>query len=184
MDSPFLTYFAEGLAARRFRVVRFEFPYMAKRRSDGVKRPPDKAMVLTNTWRAVISELGAERLVIAGKSMGCRIASLVADDAQVAGLLCLGFPFHATGRPQKRQCGHLSGLRTPTLILQGDRDPFGTRAEVEGYTLSPAIRLHWLRDGEHSFKPRKSSGRTVDDNLFEALEFFAEFVTDVTSAKI
>jgi dienelactone hydrolase len=89
MDTPFMTFFAEGLAKAGYRAVRFEFPYMAARRKTGAKKPPDRQPVLLETWRSVIAEWGSERLVIGGKSMGGRMASLIADDANVQGLVCL-----------------------------------------------------------------------------------------------
>lgn len=176
MDSPFMAAFAEGLAARGLRVARFEFPYMADRRTNGKKRPPNPAPVLLDTWRAAVAELGpAERLVIGGKSMGGRMASMVADECGVRGLVCLGYPFHPPGRPEKPRVEHLRDLRTPCLILQGERDPFGTPDVVAGYTLSPAIRLHWLADGDHGFKPRKASGRTESQNWDAAIAALADF---------
>lgn len=99
MDSAFMAWFAETLAQRGFRVARFEFPYMAKRRRSGKRGPPDKLPVLLETWREVIDSLGRDRLVIGGKSMGGRIASMVADQSQVKGLICLGYPFHPVARP-------------------------------------------------------------------------------------
>ena len=170
MDTPFMAFFAEGLAARGRRVVRFEFPYMAARRQGGRRPPPDRQPMLLATWRAVIAHLGAETLVIGGKSMGGRMASLLADEAGVAGLACLGYPFHPTGKPERLRTGHLATLKTPCLICQGTRDPLGNAEEVAGYTLSPAIRLHWAEDGDHDLKPRKASGRTADQNWSEALD--------------
>jgi predicted alpha/beta-hydrolase family hydrolase len=127
-----------------------------------------------------MSTLGdAARLVIGGKSMGGRIASMVADDAGVAGLVCLGYPFHPPGKPDKLRVEHLRALRTPTLIVQGERDALGHRDEVAGYALSPAIRLHWLADGDHSFKPRKASGRTEAENCEEGAAAVAEFAGDL-----
>lgn len=175
MDSPFMQAMAAGLAKHDFRVIRFEFPYMRQRRAGGGSRPPDKEPALRQAWRDVIDTLGAERVVIGGKSMGGRMASLVADEARVAGLICLGYPFHPTGKPQQLRVEHLRELQTPTLILQGERDPFGSRVEVEGYELSDRIRLHWLVDGDHSFKPRKASGRTERENWDEAIRIAAEF---------
>lgn len=174
MDSPFMEAMAEGLADRGFRVVRFEFPYMAQRRTGG-SRPPDKEPVLRRTWLEVIAELGHQRLIIGGKSMGGRMASLVADEAKVAGLICLGYPFHPTGQPDRLRVEHLKRIETPTLILQGERDPFGTRQEVKAYELSGQIRIHWLTDGDHSFKPRKASGCTEQGNWGEAISAAAEF---------
>jgi predicted alpha/beta-hydrolase family hydrolase len=127
-------------------------------------------------WREVITELAdAPTLLIGGKSMGGRIASMVADDCAVDGLVCLGYPFHPPGAPDKLRTAHLLGLRTPTLVLQGTRDPFGGEDEVPTYGLSSSIRLHWLGDGDHSFKPRVRSGRTLQQNLTEALDATAAF---------
>ncbi len=176
MDSPFLDHFARGLAARGLRVVRFEFPYMQARRN-GRRLPPDRPPVLSDCWREVLTTLGgARQLVIGGKSLGGRIASLVADEVSAGGLVCLGYPFHPPGKPQVLRVEHLRTLATPTLIVQGTRDPLGSREEVVGYSLSPAIRVHWITDGDHSLRPRARSGRTEKQNLAEALEAIAEFV--------
>jgi uncharacterized protein len=175
MRSPFLQAFAEGLAVRGFRVARFEFPYMAGRRA-GRRGPPDPLPVLKQTWLRVIELVGPKGLVIGGKSMGGRIASLVADEAAVRGLVCLGYPFHPTGKPESLRVEHLQTIGTPTLILQGTRDPFGNQEEVRGYQLSSSIRVHWLEDGDHNFKPRARSGRTEQGNWQEALEQMAAFV--------
>jgi len=176
MDSPFMQAFAVGLAERGYRVVRFEFPYMAERRETGVKKPPNRLPVLLETWQAVINELGPENLIIGGKSMGGRIASLIADDMGVRGLVCLGYPFHAPGKePGPNRLEHLENLKTPTLICQGTRDALGGAEEVPGYTLSPAIQVHWLEDGDHGFKPRKKSGLTEDQNWTQAMEAITRF---------
>lgn len=177
MDSPFMAFVAEGLAAHGLRVARFEFPYMAERRASGRKPGPDRPDVLRRAWLDAIGRLGdPTRLVIGGKSMGGRIASLVADEAGVAGLLCLGYPFHPPGRLETLRTAHLAALATPTLIVQGTRDPFGTPDEVAGYALSPAIRLHWIADGDHDLTPRKASGRSREQNWREAVDTAATFV--------
>lgn len=176
MDHPFMTHVAEGIAAAGFRVARFEFPYMAERRRTGRKRPPDRAPVLCAAIDEAADALGPDRLVLAGKSMGGRMASLRADDLGVRGLICLGYPFHAPGKPGNVRADHLAAIRTPTLILQGTRDPFGTADEVAGYALSKKVRVHCLEDGEHSFKPRKASGRTEAQNLDEAVAEAVKFL--------
>ena len=182
MDDPFLETVAQGLAVRGLRVARFEFPYMARRRSEGARRPPDREAVLLETWRDAIAALGGGAgLVIGGKSMGGRMASLVADDSGARGLVCLGYPFHPPGRPERVRTAHLAQLRTPTLIVQGTRDPFGTPAEVAGYRLSPAIRIEWIEDGDHSLAPRRGSGRTRAQNLAAAIAAVAEFVARLPS---
>lgn len=181
MDSPFMAFFAQGLAAAGLRVMRFEFPYMAKRRADGRKRPPDRVEVLLDNWREAIASTGVPigRLVIGGKSMSGRIASMVADEAGVLGLVCLGYPFHPPGKPEATRVTHLADLRTPTLIVQGTRDPLGSQAEVAGYSLSSAIRVHWLADGDHGFVPRVASGRIESDNWQEALTTLTNFVAEL-----
>ena len=176
MDSPFMQAMAEGVAAKGYRVARFEFPYMAKRRDAGQKKPPDRADILLAAWRDVVGRLGADRLAVGGKSLGGRMASMIADGAEVRGLICLGYPFHPPGNPQNLRVEHLSAMRTPTLILQGERDPFGTPPEVSRYDLAPAIRVEWIADGDHSFKPRKSSGRTERQNWQDAIDRVAAFL--------
>ena len=177
MDSPFMAAFAEGLAAGGFRVARFEFPYMTARRETGTKRPPDRAPVLLDSWRQVIETLGREKLVIGGKSMGGRIASMVADDMGVRGLVALGYPFHGPGKPMNPdRLAHLENLKTPALFCQGARDTLGNAEDVAGYALSPAISVHWLEDGDHGFKPRKASGLTEDGNRRSALQAIVSFL--------
>jgi predicted alpha/beta-hydrolase family hydrolase len=176
-DSPFLTTVARDLAAAGVRVVRFDFPYMQGRAAGGRRGPPDREPVLRATWGAVVERLGgASPLVLGGKSLGGRIASLMADELGARGLVCLGYPFHPPGRPERPRTRHLAALRTPTLILQGTRDPFGSPEEVAGYALSPAIRVHWIGDGDHSLKPRVRSGRSEAENLAEAVREILAFL--------
>ena len=181
MDSPFMNSFAEGLARAGHGVARFEFPYMHMRRDDGKRRPPNRAPVLIETWRAVIETLGGGGgLVIGGKSMGGRMAGMIADEAGVRGLVCLGYPFHGPGREATPgRLAPMVALTTPTLIVQGDRDSLGARAEVEGYDLSPAIRIHWSADGDHSLKPRVASGRTEAQNIEEAVAAVVDFLGQI-----
>ena len=177
MDSPFMQAFAEGIAAAGLRAARFEFPYMAERRQNGVKKPPDRGPVLIDAWQVAIEVLGAEKLVIGGKSLGGRIASMVADGMGVRGLVCLGYPFHAPGREaDPLRVRHLNDLNTPTLICQGTRDPFGGRNEIISYRLSPTIRVAWLEDGDHGFKPRKKLGLTERENWDHAIATVVSFV--------
>jgi hypothetical protein len=172
MHSPFLRAVAEGLAEAGIRVVRFEFPYMRARR-----RTPDPAAVLLDAWRAVIERLGGgPRLVLGGKSLGGRMATMIADEVRARGVVCFGYPFHPPGKPSQLRTAHLAALETPTLILQGERDPFGTREEVVGYALSPRIRVEWIPGGDHSFKPLRSSGRSEPQNLALAISLAADFI--------
>ena len=177
MDSPFMNTIARGLADAGLRVVRFEFPYMRARRATGKGGAPDREPVLLQAWRDVIGDLGGgSHVVIGGKSLGGRIASMVADEMGVRGLVCLGYPFHPPGKPERLRVKHLEAMRTPTLILQGARDSFGRPEEVEEYKLAKAIHFVWMKDGDHSFKPRVSSGRTEAQNLGEAITGMIAFV--------
>ncbi|MBX4956062.1 alpha/beta hydrolase family protein [Rhizobium lentis] len=170
MDSASMAATAEALAGVGFRVARFEFAYMAARRT-GARKPPPRAEALNPEYEAAVAALDAGGpLIIGGKSMGGRVASMIADDlhrqGKIAGLLCLGYPFHPPGQPDKLRTGHLKGLATPTLICQGTRDEFGTREEVPGYDLSDRIEILWLEDGDHDLKPRKKiSGFSSADHL-------------------
>jgi uncharacterized protein len=182
MDSPFMEAFAQGLADRGLRAARFEFPYMAMRRTDGKKRPPNPAKVLQETWRTVINEIGAKDLVIGGKSMGGRIASMVAanlesEGAPVSGVVCLGYPFHPPGKPEKLKLRteHLTDIKTPTLICQGTRDTFGNQENAKNFQLSKNVEFCWLEDGDHGFKPRKASGRSEQQNWDQAMDAIKSF---------
>jgi len=88
----------------------------------------------------------------------------------VVGGVCLGYPFHPPGKPDQLRTEHLQCLDVPLLVLQGERDTFGRQEEVNGYALSPNLTVTWITDGDHSLKPRKRSGRTLDQNLAMALD--------------
>ena len=96
---------------------------------------------------------------------------------RVVGLICLGYPFHPPGRPDTLDTRHLEELTAPTLILQGGWDPFGRSEEMAGCRLLPAIRVHWLEDGNHSFRSRKGSGRTETGNRPQAMAPIIDFIT-------
>ncbi|WP_420405621.1 alpha/beta family hydrolase [Nisaea sp.] len=180
MDTPFMNRVAEDIASAGYRVLRFEFPYMAARRSGGGRRPPDRQPVLLETWRLAIgATAGAGPLFIGGKSMGGRMASLVAEDTGVAGTLCFGYPFHPPGKPDKLRIAHLETMACPTLILQGERDPFGTRGEAESYPLSSNVVFHWAADGNHDLSPRKATGHTAEGNLAGAIQASLRFMEQI-----
>ncbi|WP_444916618.1 alpha/beta family hydrolase [Microbulbifer sp. JMSA003] len=181
MDSEFMQFLAQGLCEQGVEVVRFEFPYMAQRRTGGSKRPPNTMPQLQESFREQIVQLGPELpLFIGGKSMGGRVASLLADEywgqKAIAGAVCLGYPFHPQGKPEKLRTEHLVDIRCQTLVIQGDRDPLGSRAEVEGYGLANTIEVEWLEDGDHDFKPRRASGFNQLQHWQSAVELAAQFM--------
>ncbi|WP_438753394.1 alpha/beta hydrolase family protein [Pararhizobium sp. O133] len=171
MDSASMTSATKVLVGAGFRVARFEFAYMAARRTSGTRKPPPRAETLIPEYQAAVQALGVEGpLIIGGKSMGGRVASMIADELYSAGaifgLLCLGYPFHPPGKPESLRTAHLTSLKTPTLICQGTRDEFGTTDEVGAYGLSDRIEILWFEDGDHDLKPRKKiSGFSAADHL-------------------
>jgi predicted alpha/beta-hydrolase family hydrolase len=184
MDSKFMERVAHGLGERAIRVVRFEFPYMQKRRETGKKRPPDRTPKLLNAWRDIITDLGGpDKLFIGGKSLGGRMATMIGAELEeegtpVNGICVTGYPFHPLGKSEKEhlRVDHLMKLKTPTLICQGARDSFGWWDEVVEYGLPDTIDFHWADDGDHDLKPRVLSGRTMKENQMEAVEAIASWL--------
>lgn len=183
MQSPFMEAFASLMVGGAIAVVRFEFGYMVARRSSGKRRPPPKAETLMPEYRAAVAAVRqrwpTRPLLIGGKSMGGRVASLVADELRDGGLcnglVCLGYPFHPPNKPESLRVSHLLDMRCPALIVQGERDPFGTRQEVAAMPLSRSISFHWASDGDHDLGPRGASGFTRKGNLAAAAEAVVQF---------
>ncbi len=182
MDSPFLQRITDLLTARGITVARFNFAYMARAVAEQRKIAPPRAEKLLDEYRTRIAHWRARGVVpfIGGKSLGGRVASMLADElfaaGDIAGLVCLGYPFHPPGRQQNLRIDHLKNLRAPALICQGERDPFGKREEVQDYPLSRQIRICWLPDGDHDLKPRVKSGETWAGNLEQAADCCAAFL--------
>lgn len=188
IESPFFASIMDLLAARDIATTGFEFSYMSARRTGGSKRPPPKAEALTAEYRDTVRSLTKKRKkpskpVIGGKSLGGRVASLIADElyaaGEISGLVCLGYPFHPPHMPEKLRTAHLETLKCPALIVQGERDPFGTRAEIEALKLSDAIAFSWIGDGDHDLGPRGGSGFTRKGNLAAAADAVAAFAARV-----
>jgi len=183
MDHEFMQSVAKGLAFKGIRVIRFNFPYMIKRAEDGKRRPPDRAPKLLEAYQDIIEQCDADKLVIGGKSMGGRMASHLSEVDKVAAMACLGFPFHPPGKPEKYKGEHLAELQKPCLILQGERDTFGKREEFADFDLSDSIRVEFIPAGDHSFKPRKSSGYTEQQNIALTVEKLSAFIKGVLDEK-
>lgn len=180
MDSDWMNEVTGLLTSLGIKVIRFEFPYMQERRESGKKRPPNNQKILLETWEQVLNLTKEDKnIFFGGKSMGGRMASLIADKAKVKGLICLGFPFHAPGKDPKDRIEHLKHISTPTLICQGTRDSMGTKEEVKNYTLSKKVEIHWLEDGDHNLKPRKSSGHKLEDHLISSAKAIVTFIKNL-----
>lgn len=183
MEHEFMQWVAKGLALKGIRVIRFNFPYMIKQAEDGKRRPPDRAPKLLEAYQEIIDQVDADKLVIGGKSMGGRMASHLSELDKVAAMACLGFPFHPPGKPEKYKGEHLAELAKPCLILQGERDTFGKREEFADFDLSDSIRVEFIPDGDHSFKPRKSSGYTEQQNIALTVDKLSAFIKEVLNEK-
>jgi predicted alpha/beta-hydrolase family hydrolase len=177
MDSDFMAAMAKLLADKGLTVVRFNFPYMQQRLVDGKRRPPNRAPALLECFNEAISLVNdvfaPGKLYLMGKSMGGRMAAIVAGDetisAKLAGVVCLGYPF----LPPKGKEVRLEPLQqctAPLLIIQGERDSFGNRAQLAQWDIPERVAVQWIPDGDHSLKPRKSSGHTEAANLAAAAE--------------
>jgi uncharacterized protein len=167
MDSGWMNDMCSLLGDRGIRTARFEFAFMAARRSGG-RRPPLKAELAVGEYRDAVAEIvgiAGAPVLIGGKSYGGRVASLVADELRaagsVSGLVCLGYPFHPPEKPDALRTAHLIALQTPALICQGTRDPFGGQDEVPGYGLAPTIEVRWF-DGDHDVQPRARLAAVAD----------------------
>ncbi|HEH9419007.1 TPA: alpha/beta fold hydrolase [Aeromonas sobria] len=180
MDHAFLAELSRLLAGPEIEVVRFNFPYMIKRAQDGKRRPPDRQPLLLEHWRQMVREFAHPRLFLAGKSMGGRMAAELYHDGgdamNAAGLLILGYPFHPPAKPDSWRGDVLKQIKVPTLLLQGERDTFGSRAELAEFPFSPNVSVHWLTDGDHGFKPRKVSGVSEQENMQYVADTIKHFV--------
>ncbi len=166
-NSDFMTNIAQGLAKHGVRVIRFNFPYMQQRLLDGKRRPPNRAPQLVEFFSELITNID-KPVYIGGKSMGGRIASMVAAQGngalneKIQGVICLGYPFHPQAKPEKLRIDHLTNIIAPLCIVQGTRDKLGSLEDVNSYELNKDIDFLWLEDGDHDFKPRVKSGLTKE----------------------
>lgn len=179
MRNAFLDTIASGLAARDVDVLRFNFGY-----SERGKKSPDKGPVLEQTYRDVVehvrSELSPGRLFVGGKSMGGRIASqVVSEGLDVDGLVFLGYPLHPPGRPERLRADHLGNIAAPMLFVEGTRDPFCPLETLEAVRegLKAKSKVAVIHDGDHSFKVRKTSGRSTPEAWEEVVDAVAEWAS-------
>jgi hypothetical protein len=183
--NPFLEKIAQGAVNSGVRVVRFNFPFMEGMLRTGKRKSPNRGEVLRKCFSDVVlhcierEQVPSKYIIVGGKSMGARAASMIADKHQVGGVVCLSYPFHPPRKPEPLRITHLQTIQTPTLICQGERDSNGRREEVEQYSLSKSVQFQWLTDGDINFKPRKSSGRNQQENMADAIEAINSFIDDL-----
>lgn len=181
-DSVFMEELSARLEDNGIPNVRFEFPYMQKRREDGKKRPPDRQPRLLECFSEVVDQVRREvgtrcLIIVGGKSMGGRMASLLAAERPgIDGVVGFGYPFHAPGKPETWRTGHFGQLSCPMLIVQGTRDPFGKLEEMAGHESElKSIRLCWLDGGNHDFQPlarQKSSQQALINEAAKRAQAF------------
>ena len=188
MDSAFMNKLAAALASQGIAAARFEFAYMAGRRTGGPKKPPPRADKLIAEFQTALQSvlsLSDGTLLIGGKSMGGRVAAMLAGGGSLPGrakgVACFGYPFHPTGKADAEwRLQPLQDAKRPVLVLQGDRDPFGSKAELDEVTLPAHVSLTYLEDGNHDFGPRGKSPATLDGNIKLAAEAVRAFVDRLT----
>ncbi|MCA1709414.1 MAG: alpha/beta fold hydrolase [Actinobacteria bacterium] len=177
MDSDFMKFFAHELADDQRAVARFNFAYMEQgRRSPGPAKASEATF--TDVLAHLRDELSPRSVFIGGKSYGGRIASHIASaGADVDGLVFLGYPLHAPGRPENMRDDHLYGIRCRMLFVEGTRDPFCPLATLEKVRqkLSDSALLV-VEDGDHSLKVRNSSGRDSRDAWQQAVSGIREWM--------
>ena len=180
MDAPFMKTFAEGIAKGGHRVARFEFPYMQRQRVERKRFPPNNAAILIERYLAVVGALGGgARLVIGGKSLGGRIATMIANQVGAKGVVCLGYPFHPTDKPDSVRIEYLQNIAAPTLILQGAEDPFGAPDEVADYDLPGNVKITWLDGGDHHLTTDGEDGASDAENWAEGASAISQFVAEL-----
>ena len=178
-QSEFMQFMQRHISDDVIEVVTFDFPYMLRRQQTGKKSPPDRMPKLIDSFKQQIAQIDSGFVVIGGKSMGGRVATMIADDTNVSGVIAMGYPFHPPGKPEKTRTEHLKELKTPTLILQGTRDTFGKPEEVAAYLLSDVIQVTWLEDGNHSLETLKRSEVTTEQSWEIAAKATRKFIHDL-----
>lgn len=177
MESDFMQYVSTELSSLGVRVIRFNFQYMQQQLLTGKRRPPDRQPKLLEHFKDVIDRLAiTEPCFIGGKSMGGRMASVLATQIDVDGVVVFGYPFHALGKPEKVRIDHFPALKCPVMLCQGERDNMGNAEDVAQYRLAEKMQIEWFQDGDHDLKPRKSSGYTHEQHLQNAVEKVSQFI--------
>jgi predicted alpha/beta-hydrolase family hydrolase len=190
MAHGFMDNFTRLLNEQHINVLRFNFPFMDKRAETGKRYPPDRMPKLLVCYQEVINNylatLSQETtklpLFIGGKSMGSRVASTLAGEQEnfehIAGVFCIGYPFHPAKKIDKLRLEPLQSIKKPVLILQGDRDPLGSQAEIADYEISHFCQCKFFVDGDHDLKPRVKSGYKHEQHLNEAAQSIRAFIDE------
>jgi len=192
MEHEYIETLVRLMNEQKLNVLRFNFPFMDKRKLDGKRRPPDRMPALVTCYQAILANIHIHLntdlpVYIAGKSMGSRVAVTLAGDKalmlthKVRGVICLGYPFHPVKKPEKLRLAPLQETQLPVLILQGQRDALGSEDEIESYEISSRCQLHYFSDGDHNLKPRVKSGYNLKQHQNSAINKMSEFIDEINN---
>jgi predicted alpha/beta-hydrolase family hydrolase len=183
MHAATLARVADALAAAKIPSLRFNYPYR-----DAGRKSPDRAAVLDAATREAAGELARqaklppERLVLGGRSMGGRYCSMIVgadeDSVPALGLLLLGYPLHAAGKPDQPRVEHFPRITVPCMFASGTRDSLAGQEALTGAVkaIKGPVTMHWLESADHGYRPKKASGRTTDDVAAEVAEVSVDWV--------
>lgn len=180
-SSDFMQQLSQQLAAFNIEVWRFNFAYMQRFIDTGKRSLPDKIPLLMQQFSQHVDNCPTDLpLFIGGKSMGGRVASLQSGHDKVQGIFAFGYPFHPP-KKQSWRTEHFTALACPLFIAQGERDPFGSKAELAAMQW-PKVTIHWLADGDHDFKPRVKSGLIQQQLVSDAAQFCSRNIDEILLA--
>tara|TARA_R110000744_G_scaffold238020_1_gene355398 strand:- start:205 stop:870 length:666 start_codon:yes stop_codon:yes gene_type:complete len=175
--------------AQQLSVLRFNFPFMDKRKLDGKRRPPERMPALVACYQSVLAETDTNLpIFIAGKSMGGRVAATLASDKafilrhKIGGVICLGYPFHPIKKPENLRLEPLQETQLPVLILQGQRDALGSEIEINSYEISSLCQIQYFNDGDHDLKPRVKSGYNLKQHQIAAVNKMRNFIDEINNS--
>jgi hypothetical protein len=184
MDSIFMNTIVKGIIEREIFVIRFEFPYMLKRRL-GKKSFPDKipslCLFYKDIYRQIKNIFPKKDIWLGGKSMGGRVSAIISKEIDVKGVIVLGYPFHPVNNKDKLRLDCLQNEGPPILIIQGTRDKFGSINEVNNLYLNEKNSIFWIEDGDHSFSTLKKSRNNSEDSIKNAYFKVSDFILEGTS---
>ena len=188
MKHQYIEDLVQLMNAQQLNVLRFNFPFMDKRKLDGKRRPPDRMPTLVACYQSILANVTTDLpIYIAGKSMGGRVAAILAGDKdlmnthQIRGVICLGYPFHPAKKTDKLRLAPLQETQRPVLILQGQRDALGSEIEIKAYELSSHCQLHFFNDGDHDLKPRVKSGYNLKQHQSAAVNKMRSFIDEINN---
>ncbi|MCV2402795.1 dienelactone hydrolase family protein [Marinomonas sp. C2222] len=143
------------------------FSYMEQQEKEGKKRPPPRIDKLIPEYQNIV---GNDTCIVAGKSLGGRVATQLSCLPNVKAIVCFGFPFHPPGKQEKHRLSFIQGLKVPCLIIQGTRDKLGNYEWVNQQAIPNNVDIIWIEGADHDFKTLKSFKKNQMETVFEIAE--------------